>query len=98
MLIRHPKAVRARESRVLVVRGEPGVDKTALLDALLEQGGDRGQRDLRSHGGGRSELVDEPAGGHAQPNSRITSVNAWQRRDACVPRVTQGGCPQASPR
>jgi hypothetical protein len=32
-------------------------------------------------------------GGHAQPNSRITSVNVWPRRDACVPRVTQGGCP-----
>ena len=24
-------------------------------------------------------------GGHAQPDSRITSVNVCQRRDACVP-------------
>jgi hypothetical protein len=24
-------------------------------------------------------------GGHAQPDSRITSVNVWQRRDARVP-------------
>jgi hypothetical protein len=42
--------------------------------------------------------VDEPAGRHAQPDSRITSVNVWQRRDARVSRVSQGGCPQASPR
>jgi len=30
-------AARAGESRVLVVRGEPGVGKTALLDDLAEQ-------------------------------------------------------------
>ena len=30
-------AVRAGESRALVVRGEPGVGKTALLDYLVEQ-------------------------------------------------------------
>src|SRR5271168_2623652 len=32
-------AVRTGESRVLVVRGEPGVGKTALLDYLDEQAG-----------------------------------------------------------
>jgi hypothetical protein len=31
------EAVRAGESRALVVRGEPGVGKTALLDYLVEQ-------------------------------------------------------------
>ena len=31
------EAVRAGESRVLVVRGEPGVSKTALLDHLARQ-------------------------------------------------------------
>jgi hypothetical protein len=31
------EAVRAAESRALVVRGEPGVGKTALLDYLVEQ-------------------------------------------------------------
>src|SRR3979490_3339617 len=33
-------AVRAGESRVLVLRGEPGVGKTALLDYLVEQASD----------------------------------------------------------
>ena len=83
---------------MLVMRGDPELDKTALLGTHLEQGADRGQRGLRGHGGDRGELVDEPAGRHAQPDSRITSVNVWQRRDARVPRVLQGGCPQASPR
>jgi len=37
MLDRLVGAVRAGESRALVVRGEPGVGKTALLDYLVEQ-------------------------------------------------------------
>jgi DNA-binding CsgD family transcriptional regulator len=41
-------AVRAGESRVLVVRGEPGVGKTALLDDLAEQA--RGCRVVRTAG------------------------------------------------
>ena len=41
-------AVRAGESRVLVVRGEAGVGKTALLDYLLEQA--RGCRVARASG------------------------------------------------
>lgn len=61
VLVRLLKAVRARERRVLVVRGDPGVDKTALLGTHLEQGADRGLRDLRGHGGDRGELADEPA-------------------------------------
>ena len=37
MLDRLLDAVRGGESRALVVRGEPGVGKTALLDYLAEQ-------------------------------------------------------------
>ena len=37
MLDRLLEAVRVGESRALVVRGEPGVGKTALLDYLVEQ-------------------------------------------------------------
>jgi hypothetical protein len=40
------EAVRAAQSRALVVRGEPGVGKTALLDYLVERAaGCRGARD-----------------------------------------------------
>jgi hypothetical protein len=45
-----------------VVRGDPELDKTALLGTHLEQSADRGQWDLRGHGGDRGELVHEPAG------------------------------------
>ncbi len=34
------EAVRAGEGRVLVVRGEPGVGKTALLEYLVEEASD----------------------------------------------------------
>src|SRR2546426_6673920 len=37
VLDRLVEAVRSGESRVLVVRGEPGVGKTALLEYLVEQ-------------------------------------------------------------
>ena len=37
LLDQHLASVHAGESRVLVVRGEPGVGKTALLDYLVEQ-------------------------------------------------------------
>jgi AAA ATPase domain len=42
------EAVRAGESRALVLRGEPGVGKTALLDYLVEQ--TSGCRVLRAAG------------------------------------------------
>ena len=90
------KAVRAHESRVLVMRGDPELDKTALLGIHLEQGAGRGQRDLRGHGGDRGDLWMNQPGGYAQPDSRIISVNVWQRRDACVPRVPRG-CPRHRP-
>jgi len=41
LLDRLIEAVRAGESRTLVVRGEPGVGKTALLDYIVEQAGCR---------------------------------------------------------
>lgn len=99
VLVRLLKAVLARESRVLVMRGDPELDKTALLGTHLEQGADRGQRDLRGHGGDRGEveLVEEPAGRHAQPDSRITSVNVWQRRDARVSRSHKEDAPRHRP-
>jgi Cdc6-like AAA superfamily ATPase len=34
------EAARAGEGRALVVRGEPGVGKTALLDSMVEQASD----------------------------------------------------------
>src|SRR3979411_518955 len=37
MLDRLIEAVRAGESRALVIRGEPGIGKTALLEYLVEQ-------------------------------------------------------------
>jgi DNA-binding CsgD family transcriptional regulator len=43
-------AVRAGESRALVVRGEPGVGKTVLLDYLEEQAADAGCRVARAVG------------------------------------------------
>ena len=48
MLDRLIEAVRAGESRALVVRGEPGVGKTALLDYVAEQAS--GCRVLRAAG------------------------------------------------
>jgi Cdc6-like AAA superfamily ATPase len=36
-LTRLLQAVRAGESRALIVRGEPGVGKTVLLDRVIEQ-------------------------------------------------------------
>src|SRR3954467_3955366 len=36
------EAVRAGESRALVLRGEPGVGKTALLEYMVEQAARRG--------------------------------------------------------
>jgi DNA-binding CsgD family transcriptional regulator len=48
VLDRFVDAVRAGESRALVVHGEPGVGKTALLEYLVEQA--TGCRVLRAHG------------------------------------------------
>jgi predicted ATPase len=48
VLVELVAAVRAGESRVLVVRGEPGVGKTALLDELA--GRARGCRVVRTAG------------------------------------------------
>jgi len=81
---------------MLVMRGDPELDKTALLGTHLEQGADRGQRDLGAMVIAVNLWMNQP-GGHAQPDSRITSVNVWQRRDACVPRVPPGGCPRHRP-
>jgi AAA ATPase domain len=54
-------AVRARQSRVLVVRGEPGAGKTALLDYLAGQA--RGCRVVRA-AGTQSEMELAFAGLH----------------------------------
>jgi putative protein kinase ArgK-like GTPase of G3E family len=43
-------AVRAGQSRVLVVSGEPGVGKTALLDYLTGRGSGAGCRSARAVG------------------------------------------------
>lgn len=98
VLVRILEAVRARESRALVVRGDPGVDKTALLgnfwsEVPIAASGIFGAMAVIAV----NLWMDQP-GGYTQTNSRITSANVWQRRDACVPRVPQGGYPQALPR
>ena len=65
MLDRLLDAVRSGESRVLVVRGGPGVGKTALLDYLVEHAsGCRVARvagSMRS-GNSRSRRRGKPAG------------------------------------
>ena len=55
------EAVRAGESRALVVRGEPGVGKTALLEYLVDQAS--GCRVARA-GGVQSEMEIAFAGLH----------------------------------
>ena len=50
VLDRLVEAVRAGESRVLVVRGDPGVGKTVLLDYLAGQAADAGCRVVRAVG------------------------------------------------
>src|SRR5580693_4092268 len=50
VLDRLVEAVRAGESRVLVVRGDPGVGKTVLLDYLAGQASDSGCRVARAVG------------------------------------------------
>ena len=44
------EAVRAGESRALVVRGHPGVGKTVLLDYLAGQASEKGCRVARAAG------------------------------------------------
>src|SRR5580765_4773361 len=61
VLDRLVEAVRAGESRALVVRGEPGVGKTALLDHIAEQAS--GCRVLRA-AGIQSEMELAVAGLH----------------------------------
>jgi hypothetical protein len=56
-------AVRAGESRVLVVRGDPGVGKTVLLDDLARRASDVGCRVARA-GGVQSEMELAFAGLH----------------------------------
>jgi AAA ATPase domain len=56
-------AVRAGESRVLVVRGDPGVGKTVLLDDLARRASDAGCRVARA-GGVQSEMELAFAGLH----------------------------------
>ena len=83
VLVQLLKAVRAHESRVQVMRGDPELDKTALLGTHLEQGADRGQRDLRSHDDDRGELVDQPVGRRGaagQPDH----LSQWLAEEGCV--------------
>ena len=48
------EAVRVGESRSLVVRGEPGVGKTVLLDYLAGQASEKGCRVARAAGDRKS--------------------------------------------
>jgi ABC-type transport system involved in cytochrome c biogenesis ATPase subunit len=69
--------VRAGESRVLVVRGEPGVGKTALLDELAGQA--QGCRVVRA-AGVQSEMEFAFAGLHqllAPMLNRVERLPAW---------------------
>ena len=83
-------AVRAGESRALVVRGEPGVGKTALLDYLVEQAS--GCRVARA-AGVQSEMELAFAGLHqlwrrcwiGSSASRLRSAMRCGRRSASAP-------------
>jgi hypothetical protein len=71
------EAVRAGESRALVVRGEPGVGKTALLDYLVTRADAAGCRVARATGT-QTEMTLPFAGLHqvcADDGSRRTP--AW---------------------
>jgi hypothetical protein len=89
------KAVRCGESRVLVVRGEPGLGKTALLDYLVEHARAAGGRaslvsrrsgSSRSPGPGVASYQAGPADGdpvlllHGFPNAPTARRPAWTRR------------------
>jgi ABC-type transport system involved in cytochrome c biogenesis ATPase subunit len=67
VLDRLVKAVRAGESRALVVRGEPGVGKTALLEYLFGEAS--GFRVVRA-AGVQSEMELEHNSLRAVPNTR----------------------------
>ena len=80
------EAVRAGESRALVVRGEPGVGKTALLEYLVEQAS--GCRVARA-AGVQSEMELAFAGLHqllAPMLDRLERLPGPQRDGAARPR------------
>jgi len=75
-------AVRAGESRVLVIRGDPGVGKTVLLDYLAERAG--GCRVARA------------AGVHSDTCARSSSSLTSAPAASWAPRWTTSG--QTAPR
>src|SRR5215216_3272201 len=88
------EAVRAGESRALVVRGEPGVGKTALLEYLVEQAS--GCRVLRA-AGVQSEMELAFAGLHrlcAPILDRVERLPVPQREAL---RTAFGVSPESAP-
>src|SRR3981189_3901103 len=94
VLDRLVEAVRAGESRALVVRGEPGVGKTALLDYLVEQASDC--RVLRA-AGVQSEMELAFAGLHQLCPPLLSRAERLPESQRDAPQTALGTGPARPP-
>jgi hypothetical protein len=89
-------AVQAGQSQVLVVRGEPGVGKTALLD--VPAGRARGCRVVRAAGSPLALMnswvmifgLPDPAGGHGAPGAFASGRRGYDENDPAEAPASTG--------